>query len=95
MAAADCLTFRFVVEGLPPGEDGVVIESVHQERVHISKKEANLTGWTVTVGPSVILIWTVDTNELNLQKCDFWFNLTVCIPLNNRIRHEVCSKINS
>ena len=42
VAAADRFTRRLIVEGLSATEDGVVVEGVHQVRVHITEEETNL-----------------------------------------------------
>lgn len=42
MAAADWFTRRLVVESLAPGENGIVVECVHQVGFHIAEEMTDL-----------------------------------------------------
>lgn len=42
VAAADRLTCRLVLERLPPSEDRIVVEGIHQGSIHIAKENTNL-----------------------------------------------------
>ena len=42
VAAADRFTYRLVVKRLTPGENWVVVECMHQVRVHIAKEKTDL-----------------------------------------------------